>query len=172
MWQMFFYKSRTVAIVAYLSFEQSVFTYKSYFCFCSVLAKKRFFVQLGTLIELLVRISNNAPLILCVNIHEISILAFIRIEYGAWIIQNLYFADFCKVFFLRGLSVRHEAMRIIKEMYLYGTCSLSLKNWFIFGQYWPETEICFFNKNRIYKRKKNVDCHGRRPLLNNRHLSC
>jgi hypothetical protein len=78
MWQMFCYKSRILAIEVYLSSEQAVFMQKSYFCFCSViiLAKKRLFVQLGTRIELLIRISNTAPLILCVHtIHEMSIPA-------------------------------------------------------------------------------------------------
>jgi hypothetical protein len=36
----------------------------------------------------------------------------------------------------------------------------------LFSKYWAETE-----NDCMFKRKKNVDCHGLRPLLNNRHLA-
>ncbi len=41
----------------------------------------------------------------------------------------------------------------------------------ILSPYCPEKEISILNENGIYKRKKNVDRHGSKPLLIDRHLA-
>jgi hypothetical protein len=60
---------------------------------------------------------------------------------------------------------------MIKEMYLFGACSLFVKKLPSFFVYRPEKEIFYFNKKGKFKFQKDLDCHGLRPLLNDRHLA-
>ncbi len=40
---------------------------------------------------------------------------------------------------------------MIKEMYLFGACSLIVKNCLIFGPYRPGKDIFYFNKNGKFR---------------------
>ncbi len=74
-----------------------------------------------------------------------------------------------KMPFKNSISIHAKMIRCANA--IHRKCSLLWKNSLLFSQYWEETEMQFSQNNSMFKRKKNVDRHGPRPLVNNHHLA-